>query len=195
MTKKITNTTKLVHDDPASAFVVSSLLGSEGFVEAMEAAGQAELVASEQIPTDLRGCTEADLASLGFLVGRVEPDDPLFREAGLPPGWTRASTKHAMWSHIVDDRGRKRFAIMYKAAHYDRHAHMSIVSRYGCSTYHDGSLPGRYAAVIIDGDDVIKTLGERDRDDSGAGEMLRDKCEAWLDKHHPDWRNPLAYWD
>jgi hypothetical protein len=52
----------------------------------------------------------------------------MFRPATLPEGWRREGSDHAMWSHIVDDQGRKRASIFYKAAFYDRGAHMSLVS-------------------------------------------------------------------
>lgn len=196
MAKKITNTTKLVHDDPMAFMSAAFLFGASEAIEGMEAMGQAELVASDQIPTDLQDCTEADLERLGFVLGPVEPDDPLFRQATLPAGWTKIAVgDHAMWSHILDDLGRVRFRIFYKAAHYDRHAQMGIERRYDYSIYVEGSTPERYAAVVKDDEAVMVTLGERDRDDFAAGDVLRAKCEEWLDEYRPDWRNPLAYWE
>ena len=35
-----------------------------------------------------------------------------------------------MWSHIVDAEGRKRVAVFYKAAFYDRRADMRLEPRY-----------------------------------------------------------------
>jgi hypothetical protein len=56
-------------------------------------------------------------------------EDPLFIRAQLPEGWTGADPGHpqGIWSYIKDDEGYDRIAIFYKAAFYDRHAHMSIV--------------------------------------------------------------------
>ena len=45
----------------------------------------------------------------------------------LPEGWKREASYHPMWSHIVDGAGKQRVSIFYKAASYDRKAHMSLV--------------------------------------------------------------------
>ncbi|MGR6922657.1 hypothetical protein ACU635_51100 [[Actinomadura] parvosata] len=87
-------------------------------IEAAEARGQRELVNSEVIPA--KGSD--DLATLGFTLGEPIEGDPLFRKATLPEGWTRQASDHSMWSHIVDELGRRRVAMFYKAAFYDRRA-------------------------------------------------------------------------
>lgn len=102
-----------------------------GYIEGMEADGQRQLVNSDRLPTSNRrvGCDsdEAFLA-LGFTFGAPDPDDPLFRPATLPPGWARQASDHSMWSYIVDEHGRRRVAIFYKAAFYDRDAFMRLES-------------------------------------------------------------------
>jgi hypothetical protein len=89
-----------------------------------EARGQAELLKSDVIPVDYNFCSEQDLLDLGFQLG--EQVDDLFRKAIFPKGWLREGSDHAMWSYINDELGRKRVAIFYKAAFYDRNAHLSI---------------------------------------------------------------------
>jgi hypothetical protein len=99
-------------------------------IMAMEAAGQAQLVNSDRLPTDAREGDEPYLA-LGFTFGDPDPSDKMFRPATLPPGWSRKATDHSMWSKLVDELGRERVAIFYKAAFYDRSAFMRLESPYG----------------------------------------------------------------
>jgi hypothetical protein len=96
------------------------------FIEAQEKQGQAQLVASEMLPTRVLHCTDADFAALGFRFGAPDPGDPMFRPATLPEGWKKVSSDHDMWSYVVDTLGRRRVAIFYKAAFYDRSAHMRV---------------------------------------------------------------------
>lgn len=99
--------------------------GASRYITEQESAGQAQLVNSTVLPIELqRPDTDADFEALGFTFG--EKVDDLFREATLPEGWTRQGSDHAMWSHIVDDQGRERVAIFYKAAFYDRCSFMRI---------------------------------------------------------------------
>lgn len=90
-----------------------------------EARGQKELVASTKLPTD--GSESPEVQALGIVFGEVDPADPLFREAALPAGWKLVEDKHSMWSHVEDDRGVRRASVFYKAAPYDRRAHMDAV--------------------------------------------------------------------
>ena len=110
----------------------------------MEAAGQRELVQSSVLPSEILHSTQEEFEALGFVFGDVVDGDPLFREVALPEGWKRQGSEHAMWSHIVDERGVERVAIFYKAAYYDRKAHMSIDNvGYGIAQKHvygDGDL-------------------------------------------------------
>lgn len=96
------------------------------YITGMEAAGQRQVVASQVIPTEIRGGTEETLTALGFVLGDRVPNDELFRHAALPPGWSKQATEHSMHSSIVDEHGRKRCSIFYKAAYYDRRADMRI---------------------------------------------------------------------
>ena len=99
--------------------------GSGAFIEEMEREGQAQLVTSDRLPTDSHR-TDAEFEALGFTFGDPDPDDPMFRPATLPEGWKRKGSSHAMWSYIVDQHGRERAAIFYKAAFYDRSAFMGL---------------------------------------------------------------------
>ncbi len=109
---------------PPELHLIGAMDTRSNYIEDMEAAGQRQLVASTVLPID-SGRDEQALLELGFTFG-AEVDD-LFREATLPEGWVRRGSDHAMWSYIDDDQGRERVAVFYKAAFYDRSAHMYVV--------------------------------------------------------------------
>lgn len=115
--------------------------GSDGYIEGMEAAGQRQLVASQDIP--VRGASDTELEALGFELSAPHGRDPLFRPAKLPPGWKREGSDHSMWSYIVDQHGRRRIAVLYKAAYYDRDAFLSVTqpSGYLSEVLYDGREP------------------------------------------------------
>lgn len=114
--------------------------GSPGeFIEAQEKQGQTQLVHSDRLPTRVLHCTDADLEALGFTFGQPDPQDPIFRPATLPDGWKKVPSDHDMWSYVVDTLGRRRVAVFYKAAFYDRSAHMwteSVHNYVGHCVYH-----------------------------------------------------------
>lgn len=113
----ITNTTKI----PMAHGMTPSM------IEAQEAQGQRELINSAQLPVDIDPISRAKLESAGVVFGAVSKGDPMFRTATLPAGWRKAATSHSMWSDLLDENGDKRAAIFYKAAFYDRSAHMYSV--------------------------------------------------------------------
>jgi hypothetical protein len=124
------NTTSAMQDDAERLLFLADSWGRGpgDFIMAQESAGQRELVNSDVIPTDTRGATDQELEALGFDLGPVVDDNPMFRRVTLPRGWTREGSEHAMWSHLLDDLGRRRCSIFYKAAFYDRSAHMSVTT-------------------------------------------------------------------
>lgn len=110
---------------PPEVHLIDALtVGMSNAIELSEAAGQSQMVESEVIPTD-----GADaLTELGFKLGEVIQDDPIFRACELPEGWRREGSDHSMWSYIVDENGFRRVAVFYKAAFYDRSAHCRVES-------------------------------------------------------------------
>lgn len=122
-THRITNTARLGADVLLADALV---LGSSEAIEMSERTGQAELLASETLPTDTHDKDE-QYEALGFTFGEPVDGDPMFRAATLPAGWARKGSGHAMWSYIYDAEGFQRVSIFYKAAFYDRSAHMGIV--------------------------------------------------------------------
>lgn len=105
-------------------------MGTSGYIENQEAAGQRQLVNSDRLPVDSGG-TDADFEAVGFTFGPPDEHDPLFRPATLPEGWKREGSDHSMGSYVVDPLGRRRVSVFYKAAFYDRRASMYLVSPAG----------------------------------------------------------------
>lgn len=98
---------------------------SPGFIAKTEVAGQWEFLASECLPTEADAETEAALITDGVVLGEPFGDDPLWRPATLPEGWTKSPyNEHSMWSKICDAAGGHRYSVFYKAAYYDRRANI-----------------------------------------------------------------------
>jgi hypothetical protein len=166
-----------------------------GGIEASEAAGQAMLVASEQLPKEMRGATREQLEAIGFKFG-ADVDD-LFVTAHLPPGWKKVASDHSMHSDLVDDKGRVRAGIFYKAAFYDRRANIRFQSRYAENHY--GECPDKPELEQVQAEDaghVIHVFGTYAKGREGWDECdrLAQIARAWLDEKFPQWRDPLAYW-
>lgn len=131
---KITNTSK---NDPIINLVAA--MGDNGCgILQQESIGQRELCQSMQLPTKLSDYDKSGKAieiykKLGFEVGEIDKHDPLFVEVKMPKGWKKQATDHSMWSDLLDDKGRKRASIFYKAAFYDRSAFISFNTRFSIS--------------------------------------------------------------
>lgn len=187
MEKKITNTEQEVIDDPMKTF--ASLLGGPGAIERSETRGQQELVESEVLPTNYNGDKKKDFEKIGIVFGEVVEGDSIFQEVTLPDGWKKVPTGHSMWNKLIDDRGRERASIFYKAACYDRSAHMNLVGRFSTDTYkYDDKC------VVLDGG--LTELFEHEHNGEYDGrEIARGHCEQWLNENYPEWEDKTAYWD
>jgi hypothetical protein len=162
----VTNTSSEVRRDPLTTFVKAVMPNG---IEAMEKQGQVEFVTSDILPTEIqdpwvndnvKGSGRKILEAWGFTFGKVVGGDTIFTQAKLPPGWTKRGSDHDMWSHILDEQGRERCSIFYKAAFYDRSAHMGISNRYRTDIeYEDEKLRqgGRSRGLAKEGTRVIFT--------------------------------------
>lgn len=117
----------------AFALLAMAVGSTDGLIENQERAGQTQLVHSDCLPTELRSPRE-EFEALGFAFGQPDPHDPLFTAATLPDGWTKQGSDHDMWSYVLDEHGRRRIGIFYKAAFYDRRADMHIIGLHGYVT-------------------------------------------------------------
>lgn len=163
-----------------------------GGIIAQEQRGQAELVNSSTLPIELKGCTRGQVEAMGIVYG--ENVDDLFVSVTLPAGWTKQATEHHMWSDLLDDKGCKRASIFYKAAFYDRSAHMhlercvNVIRRYYDETTETD------AAVVSATDGVLFSTARVGRRDWAAVDSIEKEAGAFADTNYPDWRNPAAYW-
>jgi hypothetical protein len=102
--------------------------GSPAAIIAQEKHGQKALANSTELPVKIDPAAQKVLSEWGVQLGDVL-EDKLFRQAILPKGWKKVPTEHSMYTDLVDDKGRKRASIFYKAAFYDRDAFLSIERR------------------------------------------------------------------
>lgn len=166
-----------------------------GGIERQEAQGQAALCASETLPKEIDGATRAQLTAIGFVFG-ADVDD-LFVSVTLPTGWSKKATSHSMHSDLLDDKGRRRAGIFYKAAFYDRKADMRMERRFNIDGY-SGSDQKAMPVLVTDCEAPLHKVGEYDRTTGKYFEVQREldvAAREWLAANYPDWQDPLAYWD
>lgn len=186
-------------------FAEALLTGGDQAIERQEAAGQDDLVNSDTLPTDIGGrygeplqCPILEASGVKFL--GVVDGDPLFQYVELPQGWKKLPTDHSMWSKLVDEKGRERAMIFYKAAFYDRSAHMRLSLRFSVTNdYKRAETEGIAVAHVLDCENIIYSteplkLPADDRKKYEVSDKAKKAAEKWLNKHYPDWRNPAAYW-
>lgn len=201
--RKPTNTTA---QDPIIHLAEAMIHGPNGgAIEAQEARGQHELVNSDVLPTE--GSDDPAWAKMGVIFGAPVEGDPIFREVTLPAGWKKESTGHAMHSRLLDDKGRERAGIFYKAAFYDRRADIHPMRRFGIrKIYAEGKYDVQHE--ILDGEKQIfataiapfGSLTGASNPDRKAMESAeteqRARCAAWLVAiGFPNWDDASAHWD
>jgi hypothetical protein len=164
-----------------------------GGIEAQEAEGQKSFVASENLPKD---CPKEQLEALGVVFG--DDADDIFVNVKLPEGWRKKATSHSMHTELLDDQGRHRGNIFYKAAFYDRHADMRLIPRFNVLRNYE--LRDAVQFVVMDcGESIHKTRIQDAESGSehfwGLVEQIESEAHSFLTKDYPDWENPSAYWD
>lgn len=132
-------------------FLVSMGEGGKG-IEAQEAQGQCELVKSSQLPAAISSYRNGPGAKeiyekLGIRVVGPSNGDELFLDVELPSGWSKKAKDHHMWSELIDDKGRGRADIFYKAAFYDREANISFKKKIHYRVDRVGFLQGDYSHI------------------------------------------------
>lgn len=208
---KVTRTDKVTRPD----WVMG---GNPQAILLQEAAGQRQLAESDILPTDMGhdGKTRATLEGYGVKFLGVVAGDPMFQNVELPPGWKKIPTDHSMWSKLIDDQGRERAAIFYKAAFYDRSAHLHLTRRF--SVNRDWERKDVCAMSVADAGTVIHVFDPVPLDEPvfpghGATNQAKEEyrraylkavekrdafcktCEDWLTAKYPEWRDPSKYWD
>lgn len=132
----------------------------------------------------------------------------------FPNGWSREETPNSQGVMIFDCKNRARFVMSpYVSFLGVEGISFDIYPRYTCSTRGSGIEEAKnnkqgVSGVVIDyaysrdefnGEKIIyKTkffYPSKKRPTFGDAEQVAlDQCEAWLNKHYPDWENPTAYW-
>ena len=184
---------KYDNESDGKMHLFNTMLGETHSIENMEADGQRALVNSADLPIDMRATLEEVTEHTGIKFG--EPINDLFIAAELPEGWKKQATNHSMHSDLVDQNGRKRAGIFYKAAFYDRSAHMYFNRFYGAiCDYEDAPKFGLKGCDIKDANDKVVKRFKTKSDDTYSNDA-QSRAQAWLGKNYPDWNNPWAYWD
>lgn len=188
-----------IEQDCLHTLALAQMIGPSAAIEASEAHGQAQFVASETLPVRM---SEEDVAALksfgvGFEGGKPTPitGDPLFCRVSLPPGWGKRSTDHAMYNNLIDDKGRKRATIFYKAAFYDRDAFMNCDRRYSATTHYSENSQAVVPVVADSGKEIWRGEPVIEAKRYEASDKARKVAAAWLDEHFPKWQDLTAYWD
>lgn len=177
--------------------------GNPNAIEAQEARGQRELESSTQLPSE--GSNDPAWAKMGVIFGEPTRGDPLFRSATLPAGWTKKATDHSMWLKLYDEKGRERARIFYKAAFYDRKAHIRPTRRFDArSVYVEGRGLDHLQYEVTDCarqvfvTDVVFQKCETPEDWEKAREIekvQRQACIDWVSSRFPQWEDAAAHWD
>lgn len=194
MRNVVTNTAAL---PPDRLLLKAMVLGASASIQEMEAEGQREFLQSDVMPArcqnfsflgDVDHAIQRDrmLEALGFTVGTPVVGDPQFVLASLPTGWRKVGSDHSMWSYILDQRGRRRVSVFYKAAHYDRSAHFSV-ERWLCVDAYHG--PKASQVVVLGGGQLLRLFGTSADLDASATAKL------WAMTTFPDYDDELAYWN
>lgn len=207
--RRITNTSKVHEEAPMLTLAEAMLFGASGAIERSEAIGQVQLVESTDLPAD--GSDNPAFASFGVTFGEPHADDPIFRPATLPAGWKKQATDHSMWSKLIDDKGRERAHIFYKAAFYDRSAHINPNRRFSVARDYDvkaddDAMSAFRHRVLDCGQVVFETaIVNAPKARAADADWEREKairaeqeaaCQAWLVEHgYENWGDCTAYWD
>lgn len=177
-----------------------------GGIVAQEARGQDRLVHSDLLPKELNGGflgrQSADEAYQKLGIKILASTDDLFYSVELPYGWVKQGSDHNMWSYVLDEKGRTRISVFYKAAFYDRRAFVNIEPRFhgtydpvgGWESHDTRNADAEFVAVVKDCNTIIWTSDPMKYSEMPTWDMSK-LAQEWLDEHYPDWRDEFAYWE
>lgn len=175
--------------------------GNPNAIEAQEAEGQKELVASLQLPRKCnspRGInTATQYHKMGIKVFTTSKGDDLFLGVKLPDGWKKEATDHSMWNNLLDDKGRVRATFFYNAAFYDRDAFVNFSTRYNWnSKYYDEKIENDNVKTAVVKDNATgEILFESEKHTWRNSEEFEKQAKEYLQANFPDAENINAYWD
>lgn len=186
----------------------SGVRGALNVIDEQNRQGHRELLGSGKVslPAEDNGMGRFDsfaiLQSWGVVFPLPDPTtrpDPLFRPADLPEGWEIRATAGPYWSGLMDQHGRERAAIFYKAAFYDRNAHITVCCRFTArgEIIHITDTHKTIEPVVRDGNVVIwrgpRTVADRyDYDISDAINLFAQRHLDTICPHHKDFMRAWA---
>ena len=171
-----------------------------GGIERQEAQGQRDMIEALRLPRHITTCGVTwDKLVEQWGVSYKPSDDELFNDVTLPAGWQLVATEHSMWSELLDDRGRTRANVFYKAAFYDRRADMRLTLRYVVQFFDqrapDNNPPScGYRIVDQHSGAVVETIGTTFHDEWSEADKLRVAADKRIAELYPEHANPFAYW-
>lgn len=186
--------------EPLGFLLSAMAMGASEAIEHQEAQGQRSFVASTTLPSKCDGDSRKALEASGVKFGEIVEGDPMFQHVELPDGWQKRPTDHSMWSELVDARGRKRASIFYKAAFYDRSAHINAERRFAVRDDYDREDRDKVAVCqVLDCGNATFTTEPIPIIDASRPWDTRDlataQATAWLIERYPNWQDAAAYWD
>ena len=167
--------------------------------------GPQSFVENETLPTDMRGYdgyeAKAVLEAAGVRFLGVVEGDEIFQYVELPEGWNKVGTEPPFRSQLVDAKGNERGRISFKPEYWDRRAHINLTRRFG--PWEDYDRKRKENVTVVKVVDYGRVLYITDPIQLPEGYWERRKivkksfalATSWLDKNHPDWRDPNAYRD
>jgi hypothetical protein len=189
------NTAAETQRDPLSFLISAMVMGTPGAIEHQEAQGQHNFVGSDTLPTEMYANARVVLEAAGVKFGESVEGDPLFCYAQLPPGWSKKGTDHSMHSLLLDEKGRKRASIFYKAASYDRKASLSVCLRYSVNfDYNRQEKDGVAISHVMDCETIIHSTIPESTAGKKSWEVTNQLAAQWLTEHFPNWKDAGAYW-
>jgi hypothetical protein len=126
-----------------------------------------------------------------------ETVEDIFIDVELPSGWKIEPTDHSMLSNLVDSKGQVRAKIFYKAAFYDRSAHINPCFKYCASTdfYDEGGKFTKIRPEVADSNGNTIWAGEYVPYDYTVTDGVYAEAKAKLDELYPNHKDYNAYWE
>ena len=186
----------------ALEMMVRTLSGEPNVLEHMEKEGQQRAVNNTMVAKKMFP-SRKKWEELGFTFTDI-PGDNVLCKATLPEGWEMVAIDHSMWNNIIDEQGRVRGSMFYKAAFYDREARMNLNQRYRIIIdYLDDHVTTEVyfgnpeEKIFVAGQIHKADFSSQESIDTYYNELnrLQYLAECFANLNYPDWRDEKAYWD
>lgn len=191
---KVNNTTEEAMNNP-----IIGLLSAMN-IKGQEMNGQSQLIKSTQMPSRIgsreNGSAFMQYEKMGIKVISITKGDEIFCDVELPIGWKKRCTNHSMWNELIDDKGRIRATLFYKASFYDREAFINFNRRFSFNiiSYLPQDQTGHYEKQTV----KIHNPNYIDNNNLRDGEYIQMdndgyKCIVYTDDRGLTCREPIGY--